>query len=75
MAIGEQPESDLSAPDAPEAGEFIDAQLRTARDPGGGDYHTVVNLTGLGCRLHDITSGEQLTIAVYENGIWIPRDD
>lgn len=74
MGVTEQP-ADLSAPEAPRAGGLVDIQTRKPQKGGGRGSQVLINVTDLGRKLHNIEPHVSTTVVIYENGIWIPKND
>ncbi len=56
-------------------GELKRVETRSAQSPSGNSNQITVNITDFGRKLHRIQKGDELVIAVCENGIWIPTDE
>jgi hypothetical protein len=66
---------DLSAPDAPRTGSFIDHKTRSVQQMNGSPNCLGVNLSEVGAAVLGVSKQDDVSIVVFENGIWIPQDD
>jgi len=77
MAASEQPEHDrdLTDPSAPDAGDLLDVKTRSVQKMNGSENCLCVNLSELGATVLGTSKSDDVRLAIYNNGIWIPKDD
>lgn len=74
MATSEQ-SRDLTSPSAPDAGDLLDIKTRSVQKMNGSENCLGVNLSELGASVLGARKSDDLQLAIYNNGIWIPKDD
>lgn len=74
MSVERQGE-DYSSSSAPVTGRLIDHKTRTASKMGGSGNCVGVNLSETGVALLGIGTRDEVSLVIYENGIWIPKND
>lgn len=65
---------DLSAPEAPHTGAFMDHKTRSVQQMNGSPNCLGVNLSELGAAVLGVTKQDDLSIVIFERGIWIPKE-
>lgn len=74
MAANQRPQ-DLMSPSAPETGDFHDVETRSVQRMGGGTSALGVNLSTKGVMILGVSKTDEVDLVIFENGIWIPKDD
>lgn len=64
---------DFAAPSAPETGSFIDLKTRSAQQMNGSPNCIGTNLSDLGSTILNLSKQDDVTLVIYEKGIWIPK--
>lgn len=67
--------TDLSDPSAPETGDLKDVLSRSVQKMGGSSNCLGANLTDKGTMMLGVTEEDDVSLAIFENGIWITKDD
>lgn len=66
---------DRSALTTPPMGDLKDVQVRSVQMMGGSENCLGVNLSNTGSVILGITADDDVTLRIYENGIWVSRSD
>lgn len=66
---------DFSAPTAPATGDFKDVKTRSVQRMGGSSNCLGVNLTDVGTTILGIDVTDDVDLVIYEQGIWIPKNE
>lgn len=60
---------------SPETGDLIDTRTRSVQQMNGSTNCLGTNLSELGASVLRVDKQDDLELVIYENGIWIQRDD
>ena len=72
MSLGKTTSRGTKTENSPPTGRLIDVQSRTVQQRGDSLYS---NLTSHGARYHNVDEGDEVTVMVCEQGIWISFGD
>lgn len=74
MSAGRR-QPDLAAESAPRTGNLLDVKTRSVQQMNGSKNCLGTNLSEMGTSVLGVEKQDSLQLVVYENGIWIPRND
>jgi len=70
-----KPENDLTARSAPETGDLLDIKTRSVQEMGSSQNCLGANFSEMGAKVLGVEKADDVRLAIYSNGIWIPKDD
>lgn len=56
-------------------GALKDVQMRSVQAMGGSDNCCGVNLSRVGSVILGVAPGDDVSLVIYENGVWIPKNE
>jgi len=66
---------DLTEDTAPITGAFHDVKTRSVQQMNGSENCLGVNLSELGATILNVEKRDNLQLVIYNNGIWVQKDD